>query len=67
MLLIDFHPGRVFVIANIFHMAKKKDQPRFTEEKDMLGYSEHMPLLRQIIQIIIRRDRVKERQRNTYD
>ena len=48
-------------------MAKKKDLPHNTEEKDMLEYSEHMPLLRQILQIIIRRDRVKERQRNTYD
>ena len=65
--LIDFHPGCVFFIANIFHMAKKKDHTNNTENKDMLEYSEHMPLLRQIIQIIIRSDRVKERQRNTYD
>ncbi len=48
-------------------MAKKKEQPHDTKEKEMLEYSDHMPLPRQIVQLIIRRDRVKERQRNTYD
>jgi|GEM_PF-6920131 len=48
-------------------MEKKKDPSPNKEEKDVLDYSEHMPLLRHIIRIIIRRDRVKERQRNTYD
>ena len=45
-------------------MANKKDPTQNKEEKDMLGYSEHMSLLRNLIRIVIRRDRVKERQRN---
>lgn len=46
-------------------MARNIAPPRKTnEEKDMLEYSEHMSLLRQIVRLIIRRDRVKKRQRN---
>ena len=48
-------------------MARSIDPRETNEEKDMLGYSEHMSRLRQIIRIIIRRDRVKEKQRNIYD
>lgn len=50
-----------------FYMARSIDPRETNEEKDMLKYSEHMSLLRQIIRIVIHRDRVKERQRNIYD
>ena len=62
-----FSPGLRLFIANIFHMARKKDSTRKTEETPLLEYAEHMTLLKHIVRIIIRRDRVKERQRNTYD
>lgn len=45
-------------------MARSIDPRETNEEKDMLKYSEHMTRLRQIVRIIIRRDRVKERQGN---
>lgn len=45
-------------------MARNIAPRKTNEEKDMLEYSEHMSLLRQIIRIVIRRNRVKERQRN---
>ena len=54
-------------IANIFRMSKKKDSTRKTDETPTLEYAEHMTLLKRIARIIIRRDRVKERQRNSYD
>lgn len=45
-------------------MARSIDPRETNEEKDMLKYSEHMSRLLQIVRIIIRRDRVKERQGN---
>ncbi|MBQ4388627.1 MAG: hypothetical protein II824_01455 [Bacteroidales bacterium] len=48
-------------------MARSIDPRETNEEKDMLKYSEHMSRLRQIVRIIIHRNRAKERQRNTYD
>ena len=48
-----------------FHMAIKKTPSTKSEEKDMLGYTEHMSLLRQIIRLIIRKDSFRERQGNT--
>lgn len=45
-------------------MARNIDPRKTNEEKDMLKYSEHMSRLQQIVRIIIRRDRVKERQGN---
>ena len=48
-------------------MANKKDPSQNKEEKDVLRYSEHMSLRRNLIRIVIRRDRVKEGQRSTYD
>lgn len=48
-------------------MAKQKDSTRKTDETPTLDYAEHMTLLKRIARIIIRRDRVKERQRNSYD
>ena len=64
--MIDFYIGAVLISNHLF-MARNIDTRKTTEEKDMLEYSEHMSLLRQIIRIVIRRDRVKERQRNTYE
>jgi len=46
-------------------MAIKKTPSTKSEEKDMLGYTEHMSLLRQIIRLIIRKDSFRERQGNT--
>ena len=57
----DFTPGTV-LISNHLYMARSIDPRKTNEEKDILEYSEHMSLLRQIIRIVIRRDRVKERQ-----
>lgn len=48
-------------------MERNIDPRKTNDEKDMLEYAEHMSLLRQIIRIIIRRDRVKARQRDTYE
>ena len=48
-------------------MARNIAPRKTNEEKDMLEYSEHMSQLRQIVRIIIRHDRVKEGQRNTYE
>ncbi len=45
-------------------MARNIAPRKTNEEKDMLEYSEHMSRLRQIVRLIIRRDRVKKRQRN---
>ena len=45
-----------------FHMAIKKNPSTKNEEKDLLGYTEHMALLRQIIRLIIRKDSFRERQ-----
>lgn len=64
--MIDFNRGAVLISNHLF-MARSIDPRKTNEEKDILEYSEHMSLLRQIIRIVIRRDRVKERQRNTYD
>ena len=47
-------------------MAKNKTLPK-DKEKDILGYTEHMPILRQIIRNILRRGGEKERQRSSYD
>lgn len=47
-------------------MAKQKMLPK-DKENGILDYMEHMPLLRKIIRNILRRDGVKERQRNSYD
>lgn len=47
-------------------MAKNKTLPR-DKENGILGYTEHMPLFRKNIRNILRRDGVKERQRNSYD
>ena len=47
-------------------MAKNKTTPK-DKEIGILDYTEHMPLLKKIIWNILRRDGVKERQRNTYE
>ena len=54
-------------MQTLFHMAIKKNPFTKKEEKDMLGYSEHMSLFRQIIRLIIRKDSFRERQGNTND
>ncbi len=64
--MIDF-PAPGVLISNHLYMARSIDPRKTNEEKDMLKYSEHMSRLRQIVRIVIRRDRVKERQRNTYE
>ena len=64
--MIDFNRGSVLISNHLF-MARSIDPRKTNEEKDILEYSEHMSLLRQIVRIIIRHDRVKERQRNTYE
>ena len=47
-------------------MAKQKTLPK-DKENGILDYTEHMTILRKIIRNILRRDGVKERQRNTYE
>ena len=64
--MIDFIHGTV-LISNLLFMERNIDPRKTNDEKDMLEYAEHMSLLRQIIRIIIRRDRVKARQRDTYE
>lgn len=64
--MIDFIHGTVLISNHLF-MARNIAPRKTNEEKDMLEYSEHMSRLRQIVRIIIRHDRVKERQRNIYD
>lgn len=64
--MIDFIHGTV-LISNPLFMERNIDPRKTNDEKDMLEYAEHMSLLRQIIRIIIRRDRVKARQRDTYE
>lgn len=61
--MIDFNRGTVLISNHLF-MARSIDPRETNEEKDMLKYSEHMSRLLQIVRIIIRRDRVKERQGN---
>lgn len=64
--MIDFIHGTVLISNHLF-MERNIDPRKTNDEKDMLEYAEHMSLLRQIIRIIIRRDRVKARQRDTYE
>ena len=64
--MIDF-PAPGVLISNHLFMARNIAPRKTNEEKDMLEYSEHMSRLRQIVRIVIRHDRVKERQRNIYD
>ena len=47
-------------------METKKDLPK-NKEKNIFNYTGQTPSSKQNIRIVIRRDRVKERQRHTYD